>query len=177
MTSSSVENVASLTIGNKLRRLIWRAVEIILYRWSPVPMHFWRRFLLRMFGAEIAATAHPYPTATIWAPWNLKMGENTCLAEGVICYNVAAVELGVYARVSQYAYLCSAGHDIRSPSFDLRVGRIVISDGAWVAAGAFIGPGVTVGAKAVVGARAVVTKDVQDGYIVGGNPASKIGDR
>lgn len=177
MTKPNVVAMEARTSSDKILRFLWRIVQATLYRWSPIPMHGWRRMLLKLFGAEIASTANPYPTTDIWAPWNLKMDENSCLAHASICYNVCRVEIGCYSRVSQYAYLCTASHDIRKPTFDLVGGPIVISDGAWIAAGSFLGPGVTVGKDAVVAARAVVAKDVEGGIVVGGNPAMPIGRR
>jgi putative colanic acid biosynthesis acetyltransferase WcaF len=146
-------------------------VWALLYRPTPRFLHPWRRLLLRLFGAGIGRAAHPYPRARIWAPWNLTMGPRSCLADGVDCYSVARITLGAGAIVSQYAYLCSATHDIDDPAFPLEIAPITIGPGAWVAAGAFIGPGVEMGAGAVAAACAVVIKDVPAGDVVGGNPA------
>jgi maltose O-acetyltransferase len=52
-----------------------------------------------------------------------------------------------------------------------------IEKGAWICYGALILPGVTIGEGAIVGAGAVVTKRVDPGQIVGGNPAKAIGAR
>ena len=46
-----------------------------------------------------------------------------------------------------------------------------VCKGASIGAGAVILPGITVGAKAMVGAGSVVTRDVEPGTIVVGNPA------
>ena len=162
---------------DKLRRALWGVAWIILYRPSPTIAHAWRRFLLRSFGASIGPDAHPYPSAWIWAPWNLEMGPRSCLAPAVNCYSAARIVLGEDSIVSQGAYLCSASHDFRDPGFPLVTGPIVIGRGAWVAAEAFIGPGVKIGAEAVVGARAVVTRDVSSGSVVAGNPAREVGRR
>ena len=137
----------------------------------------WKRFLLRLFGARIAATARVYPTARIFMPWHLVMKEQACLGPGVDCYNAASVEIGTNAVVSQRTYLCTASHDIRSPRHEQTEKPIIIEDRAWVAAEAFIGPGVTIGEGAVVGARAAVFKDVEAWTVVGGNPAREIGKR
>lgn len=174
---SRLRTVPSPSVGDKLRRLAWRIVESSLYRWSPVPLHGWRRFLLRMFGGRIGKAAHPYPSARIWAPWNLTMGEGSCLAAGVDCYSAAPITLGDGSIVSQRAYLCAATHDIRDPAFPLVVGPITIGAHAWIAAEAFVGPGVTVSGFAVVGSRAVVTRDVAPAAVVVGNPARQIGIR
>lgn len=164
-------------MADKLRRACWSLVWLALYRPSPVPLHGWRRVLLRAFGARVGEGAHPYPSARIWAPRNLVMEAGSCLASEVDCYNVAVVRVGEGAIVSQKTYLCAASHDFRDASFPLVTAPIEIGAGAWVAAGAFVGPGVTVGARAVVGACAVVMKSVAPGAVVAGNPAKSVGRR
>lgn len=163
--------------ADKLRRLCWQMAWALLYRPSPTPLHGWRRFVLRTFGARVGVGAHPYPGARIWAPWNLVLGPGSCLGPGCDIYNVARVELGARAIVSQKAYLCTASHDIRDPGFALIAAPIVLRDGAWVAAAAFVGPGVTLGRNAVAGACAVVTRDVVAGSVVAGNPARPVASR
>jgi putative colanic acid biosynthesis acetyltransferase WcaF len=152
-------------------------VYALLFRPTPKLLHGWRRFLLRLFGATVASTAHPYPRCRIFAPWNLFMGDYSCLADDVDCYCVAPIRLGVHATVSQHAHLCAATHDYENPEFPLVPRPIVIGAYAWVAAGAFIGPGVTVGEEAVAGARAVVTRDVPPRTVVAGNPARVVKHR
>jgi putative colanic acid biosynthesis acetyltransferase WcaF len=130
--------------------------------------------LLRRFGARIGRGAHPYPSCKIWAPWNLIMGDHSCLGPNVDCYNVDRIELGEYATVSQYAYLCGATHDYSKLTMPLVPKPILIRAHAWVAAAAFVGPGVTVEEGAVVGARACVVRDVPAWTVVAGNPAREI---
>lgn len=156
---------------NLCGRAVWGTVWFLLFRPSPRPCHGWRRFLLRCFGARVGAGAHPYPGVRVWAPWQLEMGESSCLADGVDCYNVAPIRVGRGAVVSQRSFLCAATHDYNDPQFPLIAKEIVVADQAWVAAEAFVGPGVTIGEGAVVGARAVVTKSVEPWTVVGGNPA------
>jgi putative colanic acid biosynthesis acetyltransferase WcaF len=166
-----------ITFGGKLARFAWRVVWALLFRPSPVPLHAWRRGLLRLFGAQVGKGAHPYPACRVWAPWNLRMAEHSCLANGVDCYSVAPVTLGAHATVSQHATLCTATHDYEDPGFALVARPIAIEPYAWVAAGAFVGPGVTVGRGAVAGARAVVFKNVEPWTVVAGNPAIVIKHR
>jgi putative colanic acid biosynthesis acetyltransferase WcaF len=165
---------AHITFNNRVARLLWGIVWNTLYRFSPKIMHGWRRFLLRCFGASVGVGAHPYPRAKIWAPWNLTMGEHSCLANDVDCYCVAPIHLGAYATVSQYSYLCSASHDHRDPSMPLIVAPIVIESRAWVAADVFVGPGVKIGHGSVVGARSTVLYDVPPGTVVSMAPAKQI---
>lgn len=160
-----------LTPFNKVARVVWGLVWVLFYRPTPALMHFWRRWLLRLFGAKVEAGAHPYPSVRIWAPWNLVMGKDSCLAPEVDCYNVAPVILGERSIVSQKSYLCTASHDYQQPDFPLIAGAIRVEAKAWVAADVFVAPGVTVGEGAVVGARSSVTRDVPPWTVVAGNPA------
>lgn len=163
-------------LTSKLARLAWSLVWLLLYRPTPNLLHGWRCFILRMFGAQVGKGAHPYPTARIWAPWNLTMGEGSCIGPEADVYNVARVTLGTDAIISQKSYLCTAGHDFRDPSMPLTAAPITIGNQAWVAAASFVGPGVSLGDGAIVAACAVVTRNVAVNVIVGGNPAVKIGD-
>lgn len=168
----------ALSRKHQLIRALWSVVWILGARWLPRSVGSgWKRFLLRLFGAQIDATAIVYSTAKIYYPANLVMASYSCLASSVDCYNVALVKIGANTTVSQGAYLCTASHDICDPLNHLITAPIVIEDQAWVAADAFIGMGVTVGEGAVVGARAAVFKDVEPWTVVGGNPAKFIKKR
>jgi putative colanic acid biosynthesis acetyltransferase WcaF len=156
---------------NRAGRLLWTIVWLMFFRPSPRPFHAWRCWLLRMFGAKVEQDAHPYPSAKIWAPWNLAMGEGSSLGDHVDCYSVDRITLAPYATVSQYTFLCTAGHDYRIKGMPVITAPIRIGRGAWVAADVFVGPGVTIGEHAVVGARASVFRNVDPCTVVGGNPA------
>jgi len=162
---------------NKLARVVWGIAWLVLYRPSPRGLHGVRRMVLRVFGAKIGKGAHPYPAARIWAPWNLVMGDHSCISDFVDCYCVDKVELGDHAVVSQYSFLCTASHDYNDPGFLLVTSPIKISAKAWVAADVFNGPGVEVGEGAVIGARSCVIKNVAAWDVVVGNPAMKIKTR
>lgn len=171
------ERASPPQIHGRAMRFFWEVTWLLLARFSPTPLHGWRRLLLRLFGAKLGTKTVIYSSAKIWAPWNLVMESGACLGRGVVCYNVAKIIVEKDAIVSQRAYLCSAGHDIYDRSFPLVAGPIEIGRSAWVAAEAFIGPGVSVHEGAVVAARSVCVKSVPAWTIVGGNPAAKIGER
>ena len=162
---------------NKLARLLWRVIWGLLFRPSPDWANGWRVLLIRLFGGHAGHHCCVRPSCRIWAPWNLYMGDYACLGADVDCYNVARVEIGGHATVSQYAFLCTASHDVTDPHMELVVAPIRIGAGAWVAARTFVSPGVTVGEGAVVGACSVVMKDVLPWMVVAGNPARKIKER
>lgn len=162
---------SSFTLRHQLARGLWGLCWLLLCRWTPRPFHAWRALVLRAWGAKLGARTHVYPGAIIWAPWQLTLADDACLADDAEAYNVAPIELGERAIVSQGAFLCTASHDHRDPSFPLTHAPIRLEARAWVAARAIVLPGVTIGVEAAVGAGSVVTKDVPAGCTVAGNPA------
>ena len=164
----------SLTNCNKLARILWNLVWLLLYRPSPTLLHGWRRLLLRLFRAKIGRDVHPYPSAKIWAPWNLEMGDYSCLSHHVDCYCVARITLGAYTTVSQYSFLCTASHDYTDPTMPLTIAPITLGERAWITADVFVAPGVTIGDGAVIIARSSVFHDIAPWTVAGGNPAQPI---
>jgi putative colanic acid biosynthesis acetyltransferase WcaF len=174
LADSSQRYRSELSSRNRLARAVWTLVWNLFCRLSPRPFHRWRLIWLRLFGARIDGTAFVYPSARIWAPWNLEMGPRSALGDWVDCYNVDRVVLEEAAIASQYAFLCTASHDISDPGRRLITAPIRLRRSSWVCAGAYINLGVTVGEGAVAAARSVVVKDVAPWTVVGGNPARKI---
>jgi putative colanic acid biosynthesis acetyltransferase WcaF len=162
---------------NKVGRILWGTIWLFLYRPSPRIAHGWRRMLLRLFGAKIGTAAHPYPSAKVWAPWNLEMGNHSCLGDHTDFYCVDKIVIGHHSTVSHYSFLCTASHDYQDPSMPLITSRIIIGEHAWIAADVFVGPGVTIGDGAVVGARSSIFRDVEPWTVVAGNPARVIRKR
>lgn len=170
-TSRPLEGGASFSLANRLARVAWGLGWLILARWTPPPMHGWRRFVLRMFGAKMGKGARVYGSTRIWYPPNLTMGAGALMGPKVNCYNQGHIAIGDGVVVSQGAYLCASSHDIRDPHFQLVLRPIRIEARAWVAADAFIGPGVTVGEGSVIGARAALFRDAPAWQVWSGNPA------
>jgi putative colanic acid biosynthesis acetyltransferase WcaF len=166
-----------LTAANKLARVVWQIVCWIIFRLTPVPFHAWRAAVLRLFGAKIGKQVRIYPSAKIWAPWNLVMANESCIGPDVDCYCVDRIELGVRAVVSQRAFLCTASHDYNRSDLPLTTAPITLRADAWVAAEVFVGPGVTLNEGAVALARSVVVRDVTAWIVVAGNPANPIKQR
>jgi acetyltransferase-like isoleucine patch superfamily enzyme len=84
----------SFSRRNRLARLAWQIVWLLLFRPTPPPLHAWRCWLLRCFGARIGSPCFVYNDVEIWAPWNLKMGDYSTLGRRVVCYTMAPVSLG-----------------------------------------------------------------------------------
>ena len=161
-----------LTLGNKLARIVWQFVWLLLYRPTPRLLHPWRCLLLKLFGAKLGKEVHPYPSARVWAPWNLELGDYACLSEGVDCYCVDKIRIGAHTTVSQYSFLCTASHDYTLASMPLVTAPITIGDRVWITGDVFVGPGVTIGDGTVVTARSSVFNDLPPWQVARGNPAA-----
>ena len=164
----------SFSLQNRLMRLTWGTVYVLLFRASPRPCHAWRAGLLRLFGAKLGKHCHVYPGVKIWAPWNLVLDDYAGIADGVTCYSMATISVGKRVVISQGAHLCAGTHDYEDPTFQLYAKPIHIGDHAWLCAECFIGPGVTIGEGAVIGARSVVTKAMPEWMVCAGNPCKPI---
>lgn len=161
-------------LRNRLLRLLWTVIWLLLYRTSPVPLHGWRSFLLRCFGATMGPDCHFYPASKVWAPWNLRCADQVTAADGAEIYNPAPMHFGSHAIVSQGAYLCGATHDYNRADFPLLAYEMRIGAYAWICARASVGPGVQVGEGAVLGMAGVATRSLDAWTVYGGNPAAAL---
>ncbi len=167
----------SFSWSNRLKRFIWNMVYSIFFTWSPVFLHPWRIFLLRLFGAKIGHRVHVYPKAKIWAPWNLQLGDECGVANGVNLYSQDKIIVGRRVVISQGSHVVAGSHDYTQPGYPLITAPIHIGNYSWIAADVFIHPGITIGEGCVVGARAVVTRDMPAWMVCAGHPCQPIKER
>lgn len=167
----------SFSLRNRLGRVLWGIVSLLLFRYSPKPLHGLRAVLLRLFGAKVGKGVHVYPKAKIWAPWNLELGDECGIANGVMLYAQGKITIGKRAVVSQGTHLCTGTHDYTKPGFPLITMPIQIGDYVWIAAEVFIHPGISIGDGCVIGARSVVTKDMPGWMLCTGHPCVPIKKR
>lgn len=168
------------SLKQKAARVLWAVMCVVFFRPTFARIYLcqlWRNLVLRIFGSKTWYQAQYFPTAKIWAPWNLKTGRSVAIDDNVDLYNVAPITMGHMVSISRRAFLCTASHDIVDVGRPLKTAPIKIGNGVWIGAEAYIGPGVTIGDGAVIAARAVVVKDVPAWTVVGGNPARVIKER
>jgi putative colanic acid biosynthesis acetyltransferase WcaF len=175
--SRSWEGGASFSLLNRIYRLSWQATWLLLAAWTPPPFRAWRRWLLKLFGADLAPTATVYASARIWSPANLRMDAYASIGPRARIYSMSKITIGSYTVISQDAHLCAGTHDIEDPNFQLQARPITLGRRAWIAADAFVGPGVTVGDGAVLGARACAMRDLEPWMVYRGNPATALRPR
>ena len=166
----------SLSLSDHIRFALWFFSGRLLLA-SFLPGSFWRKQILRLFGAKIGSGGRFKPRLHITCPWNLVVGSHCWSGESSWIDNLAQVNIGDNVRLSQGAYLCTGNHDYRAEAFDLQLAPICVDSFAWVAAKATVAPGVTIGKYAIVSLGSVVFSDIPDSSIVKGNPAIIVGTR
>lgn len=176
-TNTNTINGPSFSLKNRMSRVVWNVVYICFFRFTPKPLHAWRAFLLRLFGAQVGKGVHVYPKVTIWAPWNLDLKDECGIANHVTLYSQGKISIGKRAVISQGAHLVAGTHDYTKLGFPLYTKPITIGDYVWIAADSFIHPGVTIGEGAVIGARSVVTKNMPSWMVCSGHPCKPIKER
>lgn len=176
-----MDRIEKVRFRTKVLRIFWNISYLLLiYPFRTRFFRIWRILVIKLWGAKVSWSSSIYATTKIWAPWNLEMEEYAGIGPNVIIYNQAKVKIGKYSKISQYSYLCTAGHDItilNNSRNGLIIAPIVIEDKVWIGAKSYIGMGVKIGIGSVVGATASVYKDVNPWVVVGGNPAKEIKKR
>ncbi|MFT7381880.1 MAG: acetyltransferase-like isoleucine patch superfamily enzyme [Roseivirga sp.] len=99
---------------------------------------------------------------------------------GPYCHFRSDVELGDYCLLAPKVSFIGGDHKIVKTDELIRYSgsgqlkKTVVGKDVWIGYGAIIMHGLNIGDSAIIAAGAVVTKDVQTGAIVGGNPAKFI---
>ena len=165
------------SFGNRLARLMWGITYVLLYRPTPRPMHAWRAFLLRRFGAKLGPKCHFYAKGRVWAPWNLICEDRVSLGDDAELYNPSPMYFGSHAIVSQGAYVCGATHLYNEPDFTLVSMPMRFGAYSWVCARAIVSPGVNLGDGAILGLGSIATRDLDPFGVYAGVPAKKVRER
>ena len=111
----SAQNYSKLEM---LLRILWGGGSI-LFKFSPRPFFGFRRWLLRIFGAKVGNDVNIYPSAHIYYPWNLEIGDDSSIGEWALVYNLGKIKIGDRTTVSQRVHLCAGTHDYRRPNLPL----------------------------------------------------------
>jgi putative colanic acid biosynthesis acetyltransferase WcaF len=174
---SSYENKPFHPGGNKFTRTLWYYVNSITFKTGLFPISVMKVFLLRIFGANIGKNVTIKPCVNIKYPWNLTVGNNTWIGEGVWIDNLVMITIGSNISISQGAALLTGSHNYKNTTFDLITGSILLEDGSWIGAFSVVNQGITVASHAVLTTGSIATKNMEAYCIYQGNPAVKIRHR
>ena len=156
---------------------LWWLTQAIFFRNSPQFLYGFRRFLLRLFGANIGRKVVIRPTVKITYPWKVSIGDYSWIGDDVVLYSLGNIEIGKNVVISQKSYICAASHDYLQLDFPIFVGVVIIQDECWLATDVFVAPGVTIHKGTVIGARSSVYKDLPSNKVCIGNPVKIVRNR
>lgn len=142
-----------------------------------VPSHHIRRFFMRLYGAKIGKGSSIHMGCKFFSLKKLTIGQDTIIGESTFMDGRASVKIGDHVDIASEAMIYNSEHDINSENFSAILAEVEIGDFCFIGPRAIILPGVKIGKGAVIAAGAVVTKNVADFAIVGGAPATVIGER
>lgn len=134
------------------------------------------RAVLGHVGADVRIEA-PFHCAY---GFNIGIGDKTFLNAGCTILDTAPVRIGARTLLGPNVQIYCAEHhkDPALRSAGLEIARpVTIGDDVWIGGAAIILAGVTIGGGAIVGAGAVVTRNVDAGATVVGNPARVVQGR
>jgi maltose O-acetyltransferase len=112
-------------------------------------------------------------------PEGLRMGDDVAINRNTTISAHGGVTIGDHVIVGPGVTLYAQNHRFDDPAKPIMEQGYVyspvrIGNNVWIAANVTVLPGVSVGDDVVVAAGAVVTKDVEPGVVVAGNPARVI---
>jgi putative colanic acid biosynthesis acetyltransferase WcaF len=155
---------------------LWMLVEILLISNPLQVSSTLRAWALRLFGARIGANVIMRPRVRVKFPWNLQIGDNCWIGEGVWIHNQGLVTIEDNAVVSQDTFITTGSHDVYG-SMDLVIKPVVIRRGAWLTSRCIVLQGVEIGQNTVVTPGSVVRGSLQPNCVYGGNPTALIRER
>ncbi len=131
--------------------------------------------LSELISAESAFIEAPFHCAY---GFNISLGRDVYLNAGCTILDSAKVTIEDQCQLGPNVQIYCAEHHkdpVKRSVQGLEIAHPVhIRKRVWIGGGAIILAGVTVGEGAVIGAGSVVTKDVEPGQVVAGNPARVI---
>lgn len=164
-------------IENRFATILLELQNMFLRYVGTIPLHHIRRFFYRLGGMVIGQGATIHMGTIFYNSKQIVIGEDTIVGENAVLDGREKLIIGNHVDIASEVMIYNGQHAIHTKDFEGVFARVVINDYVFIGPRAIILPGVTIGKGAVVGAGAVVTKDVPDFAIVGGVPATIIGER
>lgn len=146
--------------------ILWLLVEYFFVTNSLQPSSRVRAMALRAFGANIGSGVILRPRLRVKFPWNLEIGDNSWVGEGVWIHNQAKVTIGHDVCISQETFITTGSHDFRR-DMALITEPVVIEPGVWICSRVIVTSGTTIGRSSVIPAGIVCSKSIRSNSING----------
>lgn len=153
-----------------IKIVIWRIFGLPLLA-SFIPGTYWRKLLLRIFGASIGKGGRIKPYVKVTYPWKIIIGDHCWIGEEVWIDNLDFIKIGNNVCLSQRVYLCTGNHDYKSLNFNLITKPIRIEDGSWLGACSIVLPGSKIGRNSVISIGSLIKGETTENSIYTGSPA------
>ncbi len=152
--------------------------QLMLLRWvGHIPLHGIRLFSYQVAGVTIGRWSRIHMWCNFFEPQNISIGEDTIIGDHAFLDGRDRLVIGNHVDIASSVMIYNSQHDVHSEDFGAEYGEVHIHDYVFIGPRVTILPGVTIGRGAVVAAGAVVTRNVAPFSIVGGVPATGIGER
>jgi len=152
--------------------------ELMLLNWiGHIPFHTIRKLFYTLAGIKFGNNSVIHTGAVFFQPSKISIGEDTVIGNRVFLDGRAPLSIGDHVDIASEVMIYNSEHDVDSEDFHAKEAPVEVGDYVFIGPRVIILPGVKIGKGAIVAAGAVVTKDVPDFAIVGGVPASIIGER
>lgn len=150
----------------RAKEALWRLAEWAVITNSLQPSSALRVAVLRAFGATIGSRVIIRPRTRIRFPWNLAVGDDTWIGEGVWISNRAQVTIDSDVVVSQETFITTGSH---AAATDMRVvaSPVHLHSGVWLTARCLVLGGVELGRSALVTPGTIVAESVPAGSVYG----------
>ena len=165
------------SFSNKIYRVLWALFYFIFFKYTPPQLFTYRSLVLKLWGSKIGANVRVYPSAKIWSPKNLSIGNGASIGPRALIYNQGHIAIGELSIISQDVTICASTHDYTKKSHPLITKDVTIGSKVWLCAESFVGPGVSIDDGVVLGARAVAKKNLTQWMVYDGNPCIQIKER
>jgi maltose O-acetyltransferase len=122
------------------------------------------------------------PNARFYFQKNIEIGAYVRIGHGCMFNGEGGLIIGEGTIFAPEVHVLTSSHTYKEVGMLPFSGEdefkpVVIGKGCWLGYGAKVAPGVTIHDGAIVGMGALVVRDVAEGEIVGGNPATVLGKR
>ena len=172
-----IVRLARRLLGNPARFFKHLLVSCTNLTLSFVPFPSWQRFLFRCLGFSMGKKSSIGLGSNLYGFGRVSLGAGSVVNRNCLLDNRGGIQIGSNVSISRGVSIFTAGHDIDSPFFEMKLAQVEIGDYSVIFSGVTIMPGVKLGRGCVVYGGAVVTKDVPPMAIVAGVPAKEIGKR
>jgi putative colanic acid biosynthesis acetyltransferase WcaF len=170
---SSVPISDSKYKGSKVKLASWKLIEYI-FVYNPLQWSSKIRILaLKAYGAKIGAGAIYRPRTRVSFPWNLRIGNNCWIGEGVWIHNQTNVVLGDDVVISQDSFLTTGSH-AHLTDMRLTLKPIEIHNGVWLTSRCVVLGGSVIMANALVTPNSVVRNTIPADEIWGSSESAFI---